>query len=78
MGMLTADENADLLDPEQWSKKREPVLATCREKGILARDITALPQMQREIRFWSFMPEQKKKSKATRCIIRIVMPCCVM
>lgn len=34
MGMLTADENADLLDPEQWSKKREPVLATCREKEI--------------------------------------------
>lgn len=34
MGMLTADEEADILDPRVWSKKRFPVLATDEEKGI--------------------------------------------
>ena len=28
MGMLTADENDDLLDPRSWSKDRYPVLQT--------------------------------------------------
>lgn len=28
MGMLTADENADLLDPRSWTKERYPVLAS--------------------------------------------------
>jgi len=28
MGMLCADENADLLDPRSWSKERYPVLKT--------------------------------------------------
>ena len=34
VGMLTADENADLLDPLSWRKERYPVLKTCKEKGI--------------------------------------------
>ncbi|MDE6397776.1 MAG: family 43 glycosylhydrolase, partial [Clostridiales bacterium] len=34
MGLLTADENADLLDPRVWRKSRLPVLATDRQKGI--------------------------------------------
>jgi GH43 family beta-xylosidase len=34
MGMLTADENSDLLDPRSWSKERRPVLSTDAEKGI--------------------------------------------
>lgn len=34
MGMLTADENSDLLDPASWTKERYPVLASCEEKGI--------------------------------------------
>lgn len=34
MGMLTADENADLLDPLSWKKERYPVLQSCDEKGI--------------------------------------------
>jgi len=34
MGMLTADENADLLDPASWKKERYPVLKSCEEKGI--------------------------------------------
>ena len=34
MGMLTADEDADLLDPRSWSKDRYPVLKTDAEKGI--------------------------------------------
>ncbi len=34
MGMLTADENADLLDPLSWKKERYPVLKSCEELGI--------------------------------------------
>lgn len=34
VGMLTADEGADLLDPRSWKKERYPVLATDKEKGI--------------------------------------------
>lgn len=34
MGLLTADENADLLDPRSWKKNRYPVFATNREKNI--------------------------------------------
>lgn len=34
MGMLSADENADLLDPRVWQKRRYPVLATQTDKGI--------------------------------------------
>ena len=34
MGMLTADENADLLDPLSWKKERWPVLQSSYEHGI--------------------------------------------
>lgn len=34
VGMLTVDENADLLDPANWTKKRQPVLKTSEEFGI--------------------------------------------
>lgn len=34
MGMMYADENADLLDPQAWTKVRNPVLKTDAEKGI--------------------------------------------
>ena len=34
MGMLTADESSDLLDPRSWSKERYPVLKTDSTKGI--------------------------------------------
>ena len=34
MGLLWADENADLLDPASWHKSPEPVLKTCYEHGI--------------------------------------------
>lgn len=34
MGMLSVDEEAELLDPHMWSKKRYPVLATDESKGI--------------------------------------------
>ena len=33
LGMLTADENADLLNPTSWIKTPYPVLQTCRENG---------------------------------------------
>lgn len=34
MGLLWADENADLLDPASWTKSPQPVLQTCYEHGI--------------------------------------------
>ena len=34
MGMLSADEDADLLDPLSWTKKRYPVLKTNESAGI--------------------------------------------
>lgn len=34
MGMMYADETADLLDPRSWTKVRNPVLKTDAEKGI--------------------------------------------
>lgn len=34
MGMLTVSEDADLLDPKVWEKKRYPVLCSDEKKGI--------------------------------------------
>ena len=34
VGMLTVDEDADILDPGQWKKERYPVLATDEKLGI--------------------------------------------
>lgn len=34
VGMLTADQDSDLLDPKSWNKERRPVLQTDYEKGI--------------------------------------------
>lgn len=34
MGLLSVDEDADLLDPHMWKKERYPVLRTDEEKGI--------------------------------------------
>jgi GH43 family beta-xylosidase len=33
MGILTADENSDVMDPASWSKSTEPVFKTCYETG---------------------------------------------
>lgn len=34
MGLLTAEEGADLLDPASWKKERYPIFRTDRERGI--------------------------------------------
>lgn len=34
MGLLSVDENADLLDPRAWRKRRHPVFLTNKAKGI--------------------------------------------
>lgn len=34
VGMMTADDDADLLDPKSWKKERHPVLQTDYDKGI--------------------------------------------
>lgn len=34
MGLLSADEDADLLDPRSWTKSAQPVLRTCYDHGV--------------------------------------------
>lgn len=34
MGMLTADEDSDLLDPSSWTKQRYPILSTCEKEKV--------------------------------------------
>ncbi len=34
MGLMEVDENADLLDPHEWKKRKKPVLCSDREKGF--------------------------------------------
>ena len=34
MGLLWADEDADLLDPQSWTKSAQPVLRTCYDHGV--------------------------------------------
>ena len=34
MGLLWADEDADLLDPRAWTKSAQPVLRTCYDHGV--------------------------------------------
>jgi len=34
MGLLWADEDADLLDPRKWTKSAQPVLRTCYDHGV--------------------------------------------
>jgi len=34
MGMLYADENADLLNPASWTKSEKPVFSSCFERGV--------------------------------------------
>ncbi|MCQ2595151.1 MAG: family 43 glycosylhydrolase [Treponemataceae bacterium] len=46
MGMMSIDENADLLDPRAWKKERHPVLETDKEKGFFGpghNSFTKLP-----------------------------------
>jgi GH43 family beta-xylosidase len=33
MGLLAADENSDVMDPNSWSKSKKPVFKTCYETG---------------------------------------------
>lgn len=34
VGLLHADENADLLEPRNWHKSKEPMFKTCYEQGV--------------------------------------------
>lgn len=34
MGLLTIDEDADLLDPSEWKKENQPIFTSDREKGL--------------------------------------------
>ncbi len=49
MGLLSADENADLLDPHVWKKSKEPIVTTDEEKRIFGPGhncFTTLPDDQ--------------------------------
>src|SRR3546814_10019607 len=34
LGLLTADADADIMDPHAWTKSPEPVFTTCRETSV--------------------------------------------
>ncbi|MCI4590467.1 glycoside hydrolase family 43 protein [Sphingobium sp. BYY-5] len=34
LGLLTADENADIMDPKSWTKSPRPVFKTCKETSV--------------------------------------------
>ena len=46
MGMLSIDENADLLDPRVWKKERYPVLRSDREKGFYGPGHNSFTQLE--------------------------------
>ena len=75
MGMLTADENSDLLDPKSWTKERYPVLRTDESRGIYGPGHNPLLKTKKETRSWFIMREQKQRLKEIRCTIQTVMPC---
>ncbi len=63
MGMLSASEEADLLDPASWTNKCRPVLASEESLGIRPRPITPLPRMRKETISVYIMPEKKLSLK---------------
>lgn len=75
MGMLSASEDADLLDPASWKKERYPVVKTDAKKGIYGRDIIALPRMKRAGTFAYSMQEPMRRSWEIPCTILTATPC---
>lgn len=75
MGMMTADADADLLDPLSWKKERYPVLTSSEKRESTARDIIPSRRMRQEMTLWSTMRERRRRLWATRCTIRTVMQC---
>ena len=73
MGMLTADEDSDLLDPGQKNVIRFFVQMSPEES--MDRGIIPSLKTKKEIRSWFIMREQKQRLKGIRCTIQTVMPC---
>lgn len=75
VGMLSIDEDADILDPRLWKKERYPVLKTCENWAFTDRDTTRLPWMKMEMTSWSTTRGRRQKLTEIRCTIRTVMRC---
>ena len=71
IGMMTADEDADLLDPLSWKKERYPVL----QSVSTGPGTTALPWTRMAMTSWCIMPGRRRRSWATRSTIRTAMRC---
>jgi GH43 family beta-xylosidase len=55
LGLLTADENANLLDPKSWSKSPEPVFVSSPENGLFGpghNSFTTTPDGKQDIMFY--------------------------
>lgn len=75
MGMLSASEEADLLDPASWTKERRPVLASEEAWGYTAPATTLLPRMRKETISVYIMPEKKLSLKEIPCTIPTGIRC---
>lgn len=75
MGMMTADADADLLDPLSWKKSAIRYLHPVKKRESTARDIIPSRRMRQEMTLWSTMRERRRRLWATRCTIRTVMRC---
>ena len=61
IGMLSADENSDLLDPKSWEKERYPVLQSDWIWASMGLAITPLPRTRMVKMLWYSTPEQRLK-----------------
>ena len=75
MGMLSASEDADPLDPASWTKERYPVLASDEALEIYGPGRISLPRMKKAAISVFIMPGRKLSLKAIRCTIPTVIPC---
>ena len=67
MGLLSAEEDSDLLDPASWTKERLPVLVTD-ETAVPA--IIPSPSMRKAGILWYFTPGSTMRSREIRCMTR--------
>ena len=75
LDLLSADENADLLDPKSWTKSPVPVFTTSEANGVFGPGHNSLPRRLTEKPIcWFIMRATIATSRATRCTIPTATP----
>ena len=75
MGMLTADEDSDLLDPKSWTKERYPVLRTDESRGIYGPGHNSFTEDEEGNPVMVYHARTEAEIEGIRCTIQTVMPC---